>query len=109
MDKAITDAARAKFHDAELTVLHARLINGEKIEVIAKIPTWGEATMYREELAKPAAKGQATVHFVTACIVWPEPAPLHDLFEKRPFLVESWAEYLQKRAGITEEVTATDF
>lgn len=59
--------------------------------VVIKPPNRGVYEQYKADVADTAKRAIATERLVRQAIVWPEPATVNDMFERKAGLIETFA------------------
>jgi hypothetical protein len=94
---------------AELKEKHGsdlHVMNHDGVEVVAKRPGKVEYRRFRHMTMDDRRKEDAAATFVRDCIVYPAAADLEREFEKRPGLVDTFANKLVELAGTAKECEA---
>lgn len=74
-------------------------------EVAFKVPNAVEIDAFRQRLAGNRANAaEANKALVATCCVYPSKEELRALLDRKPFLLEKWAEALMDAAGADEEI-----
>ncbi len=101
----IDDATKAAILEK---VPQAQVLEAQGEEIIVRPPGRAEARRFRTLGMDERRRVDAAETLVRDCCVFPDAKGLNDLFERKPFLADSFVGKLLELGGMAQEVAARD-